>query len=503
MSPNMPTTAEQSSLATDLPFIGSEAQFTALRQALTAADFTERGVCERLGLSDIFGYRLEGAAHLEEEPSDSLGKLIRLVLDGGTVVRDRAPGLPWTELDALGLVAAHPTEPAQWVGTGMLYPVYGMLVASDRTRPVVAVASGKPPEDIVYPAIVPNTGVFLSLVPFTPCEAFLDLCAGTGIAALAAARGGAGHSYAYDLTARSTHYAEFNRRLNGVENFTAAQGDLYHPAGDLTFDRIAAHPPYVPVFRPQFVFDSGGQDGELIVRRIVEGLPRHLRPGGRCYVLCMGTDRQKPFEHRVREWLGEAQGEFDVALVVRRTLSPKEYVSSAVVRHHGMVSDIPAWQKFFEDLGVVNMPYGLLTVQRRAERRPVFTVRRQLGEQTGPEEHQWLLDWETSVARTAARELLEARLRAAEGTRLRVEHRLEGDGWLTESYDLEIDYPFRMEMRAQAWAAFLLQRADGSSTGAELLEILKGEGAVAADAPPHEFARMLALLVSGGFLKIQ
>src|SRR5580693_4512128 len=102
MPPIMSMNSEQSSLANDLPRIGSEAQFTALRHALTAANFTERGVCERLGLADIFGYRLEGAAHLEEEPSDSLGKLIRLVLDGGTVVRDRAPGLPWVELDALG-----------------------------------------------------------------------------------------------------------------------------------------------------------------------------------------------------------------------------------------------------------------------------------------------------------------------------------------------------------------------------------------------------------------
>jgi SAM-dependent methyltransferase len=484
-----------------LPLIGPQERFTALRRALLAADFTERAVSERLGIKDIFGYWLEGASYFSEEPEDALGKLIRLTLDGGPVSRDRAPALPWAELDALGLVMPDPTEPSRWVATAMLYPVCGMYISSDRTRPVVA-GTGKPPDDIVYPAIVPNTGLFLSLVPFTPCDAFLDLCAGTGVAALAAAHGGAGHAYSFDLTARCTHYAEFNRHLNGIANVSAAQGDLYEPAGDRTFDRIAAHPPYVPVYRPQFVFDSGGQDGEHIVRRIIQGLPRHLRPGGRSYILTMGTDREKPFEYRVREWLGDQEDEFDVAFVVRRVLAPKDYVSTAVVRYNGLVSDITAWQKFFEDLGVRSLSYGFLTIQRRVERRPVFTVRRQLGPRTGQAEHQWLMDWETSVARTGAGELLGARPRAAQDTRLRLKHRLEGDGWIPESYHLETEYPFSMELGAQAWTAFLLQRADGASTGAELLEIMKRENAVAADTPTQEFARMLALLVSGGFLTI-
>src|SRR5439155_22250135 len=117
-------------------------------------------------------------------------------------------------------------------------------------------------------------------------------------------------------------FADFNRRINGISNFVASAGDLYEPAGGLTFDRIVAHPPYVPVYRPQLIFDSGGQDGEQIVRRIIEGLPRYLRPGGRFTALTMGSDRgdsdqgrsdrDHPFEHRLREWLGSREAEFDV-----------------------------------------------------------------------------------------------------------------------------------------------------------------------------------------------
>src|SRR5207245_1035784 len=158
----------------------------------------------------------------------------------------------------------------------------GLYIVSDRSRPEEGV-EGQPPEDFVYPAIVPNTELLLELAPCQPCDAFLDLCSGTAIAALVAAKSGARQAWAFDITGRSTHFAEFNRRLNGIANMTPATGDLYEPAGDLTFDRIVAHPPYVPVYRPQLIFDSGGHDGEQIVRRIIEGLPRYLRPGGRFY----------------------------------------------------------------------------------------------------------------------------------------------------------------------------------------------------------------------------
>src|SRR5262249_53070713 len=163
------------------------------------------------GLQKIFEFRLLGDPHFNEDPPDTLGKLIRLLMECGPVNRADAAALPWSEMEALGLVMPDPSQSEQWICTSMLYPVLGMYVASDRTRPM-PVPDYKTPEDIVYPGIVLNTGLFLSLLAATPCDAFLDLCAGTGVAAMAAARDYARRSYAYDLTARSTHYAEFNKR---------------------------------------------------------------------------------------------------------------------------------------------------------------------------------------------------------------------------------------------------------------------------------------------------
>ena len=40
------------------------------------------------------------------------------------------------------------------------------------------------------------------------------------------------------------------------------------------------HPPYIPAKETELIFRDGGKDGEQIIRRAVEGLPRFLRPGG-------------------------------------------------------------------------------------------------------------------------------------------------------------------------------------------------------------------------------
>jgi SAM-dependent methyltransferase len=485
--------------------LGADHEFAALRSALDGAGYTEPAVCERLGIQKISQFqfateRRPAPRTLTEDP-DSVDLLIRLFLENEPVECDTARTLPLDILAALGLVAQHASDTGLLSGTVLLHPLRGLYIVSDRPSPVEGSAL-RPPDDFVYPAMIPNTELFLDLIPLGPCDAFLDLCAGTGVAALVAARDGAAHAYSYDITARSTVFAEFNRRLNGVANLTAAEGDLYQPAGELTFDQIVAHPPYVPVYRPNLIFDSGGQDGEQIVRRIIEGLPRYLRPGGRFYGLTMGSDRQHPFEQRLRQWLGPAEREFDVAFVNRLTRAPREWAAESVIGKKGSVTDIAEWRSFFESLHVSALVYGLVMIQRRANNRPVFTVRRQTGSTTGPAEHARLFDWETAVVTHEPDWLLGLRPRSTPGTRLHVEHNFDGGIWVPDTYLLETDYPFASGLRAQAWTAHLLACADGSLTAADLLERLKSDGALHPDTPASAFAEMLATLISGGFLQV-
>jgi len=493
--------------------LGTDAEFAALTSVLATVGYNEQVICRRLYLPRISQFEFSNALRRPPRPvaedADPVDLLIHLFLENEPLPRSVAERLPLDVFSALGLIVNHAADPDLVSGTVVLHPLRGLYIVSDRPSPVEGDHT-RPPDDFVYPALVPNTDLFLDLIaPLVKpgeCDSFLDLCAGTGAAALVAANQGARHAYSYDITPRSTFFAEFNRRLNGIANLTASAGDLYEPAGDLTFDRIVAHPPYVPVYRPQLIFDSGGQDGEQIVRRIIEGLPRYLRPGGRFYSLTMGSDREinglaRPFEERLREWLGPQGAEFDVAFVNRTTRTPREWAAESVIRNRGAVDDIANWRAFFESLGIKVLVYGCVMIQRRAAKRPVFTVRRQTGPRTGPAEHAWLLDWETIGATLKPAWLDEARPAVAPGAKLRVDHHFEAGNWAPDHYLLETEHPFNNEMPAQAWTAYLFTLCDGSRTADQIFQQLKTEGALHPETPALAFTNMLATLVSGGFLQ--
>ena len=239
------------------------------------------------------------------------------------------------------------------------------------------------------------------------------------------------------------------------------------------------------------------------MRGLVQGLPKHLRPGGRYYSLTLGSDRERPFEQRVRQWLGHAHIEFDVAFITRRTRSPEDYTSEVVLRRGGTMDDLRTWRAALKQIGVRQFAFGFLAIQRRAEQRPAFTIRRHAGPATSAAEHARLLAWETSLARDGAEPILKARPRTNPQARLRTEFRLTNEGWRPDTYEVAIEHPFAAELTAQAWAAHLLASADGTVTASELLEKLKAAGSVNPDTPPLEYAKFLALLVSGGFLELE
>ncbi len=123
----------------------------------------------------------------------------------------------------------------------------------------------------------------------------LDLCTGSGCLAISLAleRKGA-RVVATDVSPDALALARENAAaLGAVVEF--AQGDLWAAvhAGE-PFDVVAANPPYVParelaalpreVRREPCIALDGGEDGLAVLRPIVAGAPRRLRPGG---LLCV------------------------------------------------------------------------------------------------------------------------------------------------------------------------------------------------------------------------
>src|SRR5207247_2324413 len=91
------------------------------------------------------------------------------------------------------------------------------------------------------PAALAGPLRFVGVSGRSPVADALDLCAGTGIAALVLSRH-VERVVAADITPRAAHFARFNALLNSRPNVEIAVGDLYDPVAGRTFDRIVAHP---------------------------------------------------------------------------------------------------------------------------------------------------------------------------------------------------------------------------------------------------------------------
>ena len=501
-------------------------QFAFLRDFLSSSEFYEESICGRVGMAGLneFLSRDRARVTLSGAP-DGLSFLIRLFLLGEALeVKDLETVFAARALETmqdLGLLVQGPAHcspplaplPSGGVESGVggtarmsasvaLYPVGRLFTVSDRwTTP----EGNTPdlPDDFVFPAITPNTSQFMATLPRDRCESFLELCSGTGVAALEAAKY-ANHAWAVDITQRSTQMAEFNRQLNGLGNVATIQGDLYDPLGDLTFDRIVAHPPYMPVLNRTQVFYDGGADGEQVTRRIVMGLPRYLRPGGRFYCLAQGSDRDgEPFERRVRAWLGEAQSEFDVLVIVRQEQSPVDAAMQYAVKAKGGGQAAHEMREALKGLGIQSMVYGWMILQRREDARPVFTARRSAGSNSGREEIAWLLRWEAAAAKPEFVETLaEAYPIAAHSLELHTVHRMKEGDLVPEEFSLHTEYPFSVDCRLQPWMAFLLPQCDGKLSVRQLLEFCKQNEFVHPETPLVEFAKLLMVFIGGGFLEV-
>ena len=496
-----------SSPLVDAEILGRTGRFSELLNFLQSSNYSDEFICRRYKLDRTEYFELDRKKRMPLPiPASAADVLITLFLAGESldlkIVLNFLGAEKIVLLEEMGLLRCEP-EAGLCYATVALYPVGDLFIASDRWSTHDGTEfSG--PEDVVYPAFIPNTRIFLHHLPRRACIRFLDLCGGTGIGALLAARNGAKQAWSGDISERCTRFAEFNRRLNNISNVEAVSSDLYENFENCRFDLISAHPPYVPTLQPKWIFFSGGRDGEEITRRIVEGLPHHLNDNGLFIALTMGTDRiDRPFESRIREWLGANENEFDVAFISRKDIDPQEFALRA---NRGSVrtrEESELWNQLFKNLGITSLAYGFICIRRRSNARRTFTLRRQAPSGLrSPWE--WLMNWESAVCTEGLEQLiLDSPLHASQKTEFLVLHHLDKSLWNPSSYKLRIEYPFNMECDAQPWMAHLISLCDGKVTGRDVLRTLIENEALPKSSPAAEFARAAASLVSGGFIEIE
>jgi methylase of polypeptide subunit release factors len=488
--------------------LGTPEQFRAVRAHLLAADFTAPTIAERVGTPTVYEFlSLREGRTQAVALNDRLDVLIRVFMDAEmvewSVVREHVPASALDAFTALGLLTTAPSSPAHAHATVLLYPSEGGFVVSDLNADPDRTAAEPSPPDVVYPAITKNTRRFLASQATSPCRRFLELCSGTGIAALRAS-GFAERAWAVDITERATVFAEFNARLNDITNLAVLRGDLYEPVRGLTFDRIVVHPPYVPARENRYVFRDGGEDGEAITRRAVAGLPEFLEPGGRFYCTCLATDRKDaPLEQRVRGMLGNREAEFDVLLVTTGEVDPLTYYAKKAVNQRGTFAEIGEWHDLFEQLGVTHLVHGTLVIERHRAPKPAVTARRQCGLGLGfGGGEDWLLGWEAAAGDPGFPDRLRA-TRPWASARAEVTITLRaGDGipWGPTKATMRTDWPFSTVVDGPPVGAALVSRCDGRIPVAEHLAFFRESGALPPEVPDDQFLVFVKILISAGIL---
>jgi len=159
----------------------------------------------------------------------------------------------------------------------------------------------------------------------------LDLCTGSGIQAIMAARR-AKHVVGVDINSRAVNFARFNAALNGVATKTDFRcGDLYNPLGeDDRFDLILANPPFIPSSNSgvdRLLFQDAGPTGDQISGPILAGLLMHLKPKGMAVIISLFVDTKRSrAKTTIRNWIG-SHVPVDLLLIEFYSIDPEEFAS--------------------------------------------------------------------------------------------------------------------------------------------------------------------------------
>lgn len=162
------------------------------------------------------------------------------------------------------------------------------------------------------------------------CMRQLDLCTGSGCVAIAMAKQRpTAQVIATDLSADALAVARDNALRLGAYNVGFVQGDLFAPVATARrFDVITANPPYIPSgdiagltpdvrdHEPRLALD-GGDDGLVLVRKIVAAAPAHLEPEGLLAIEIDSKEAAETAELMTKAGFGDVRITRDLAKLER------------------------------------------------------------------------------------------------------------------------------------------------------------------------------------------
>lgn len=335
---------------------------------ISAVGYGETQIRKRLGLSDLNDLEWRAIPIYREEwlsIRDPLAVAIDLFLLQGTIPLHELNGLcTQSDVETLiraGLLSVHGPDFVH--ACVSLFPVGDCLIFSEHAWPMLPHPGlSHVPRHYVM-SIGADSRWLARATVRRPVENAIDLCTGSGIQALLAAR----HSRrvsAVDINPRAVRCTQFNAQVSGITNVNAVVGDLFKPVGEERFDLITANPPFVPSPVDSVCFRDGGRSGEDIQRRIISELPYRLAPGGIAQMITeLGERDNDSISMRLQEWLGGAP--IDIHILRLREYSPASYsIGHAEGGDYGtFINSVHHWNKNLKDQAYSRIVSVLLAFQ--------------------------------------------------------------------------------------------------------------------------------------------
>lgn len=217
----------------------------------------------------------------------------------------------------------------------------------------------------------------VTLAQFTmrqPCGRALDLGAGCGIQSLHLSTH-VDQVIATDLNPRACAMTTLTAALNGI-TVEVRQGSLYEPVAGEDFDLIVTNPAYVmaPPDSSHLVYREGSFTADGLVRAVLTGAATRLKPGGALQVLGnWAITAGQPWQDRLASWI--APTGCDALVLQRERLDPFEYIEiwladAGLIGGADYARRYAEWVDYFEQLGIVGVGLGWLTLYNTGNARP-------------------------------------------------------------------------------------------------------------------------------------
>ena len=332
-----------------------------------------------------------------------------------------------------------------------------------------------------------------------PSRRTLDLCAGSGIQALAAATH-SGTVIAAEKNVRAIRLGEFSAILNGVSNVEFRESDFYSAVEGERFDLIVANPPYVISPEREFQFRDGGMGADRVGEHIIRNAPRFLEEGGYCQMLCDWANyKGTSFEQRLSSWAAGAG--CDMAVI--RSESTRMHIYPL-----GWLADIYAnepveyqskyqkWVDYFEHEGIESMTFGMIALRRRAAARNWFHVTGDaldIGKITGSEVERIFAAKDFLEANASNDALLSCRLHLNKDVRLDQRLLQDEEAWSLRECILAMSDSRRPPVPTDPYMGGVCARLRGERPLREIV----AEMAVAIRADPERLAEQVVPVIRG------